>query len=134
MYCKGIWATAAERASNRPTTTTTASSSYGRGYQGVPFVSGGVKLGSKIEKKQPSKRELKKKPAIIESYDSDEDSDEKLGDDDDDDEVEFIGRKRKRRGQINVEDEEEEDSDGDKDSDIEEIQDDSNQQAGSVSK
>jgi hypothetical protein len=137
LYCKGIWATAAERASNRPTTTT-ASSSYGRGYQGVQFVSGGVKLGSKIEKKQPSKRELKKKPAIIESYDSDEDSDEKLGDDDDDDdEVEFIGRKRKRRGQINVEDEDEdedEDSDGDKDSDIEEIQDDSNQQAGSVSK
>ncbi len=132
MYCKGNWATAAERASNRPTTTA-SSSSYGRGYQGVQFVSGGVKLGSKIEKKQPSKRELKKKPAIIESYDSDEDSDEKLGDDDDDDEVEFIGRKRKRRGQINVEDEEE-DSDGDKDSDIEEIQDDSNQQAGSVSK
>ena len=135
MYCIGIWATAAERASNRPTTT--ASSSYGRGYQGVQFVSGGIKTGSKIEKKQPSKRELKKKPALIESYDSDEDSDEKQDDDyDDDDEVQYLGKKRKRRGQIiedddDDDDDEEEKDDDDKDSDIEEMQDDNNQQAGS---
>ncbi|CAF3977300.1 unnamed protein product, partial [Rotaria sp. Silwood2] len=118
----GIWATAAERASNRSTT----SSSYGRVSQGISFVSGGVKLGSKIEKKIP-KTETKTKPIIIESYDSDDDSDEKLDDEDnnddyDDDDVQIVGIKRRKRGDS---------SDDDNDSDIEEEQDEVNQPIGS---
>ncbi|CAF1354682.1 unnamed protein product [Rotaria sordida] len=113
----GIWATAAERASNRPTTS--SSSSYSRTSQGISFVSGGVKLGSKIEKKKS-----KTKPIIIESYDSDEDSDEKLDDEenDDDDDIEIIEKRRKRRHDI---------SDEDNNSDIEEEQDEINQPIGS---
>lgn len=125
-YFIGIWATAAERASNRPTTS--SSSSYSRVSQPISFVSGGVKLGSKIEKKKPTTKtaETKKKPALIESYDSDEDSDEKLDDeDDDDDEIEVIGKKRKKRGDM---------SDDDDDSDIEEIQDEGSRPVGSVRK
>ncbi|CAF3448324.1 unnamed protein product [Rotaria sp. Silwood1] len=116
----GIWATAAERASNR-STTSSSSSSYGRVSQGISFVSGGVKLGSKIEKK---KTETKTKPVIIESYGSDEDSDEKFDDEDDDDDdvIEVIGKKRRKRGDS---------SDDDNDSDIEEEQDEVNQPIGS---
>ncbi|CAF3432930.1 unnamed protein product [Rotaria sp. Silwood1] len=116
----GIWATAAERASNR-STTSSSSSSYGRVSQGISFVSGGVKLGSKIEKK---KTETKTKPVIIEGYGSDEDSDEKFDDEDDDDDdvIEVIGKKRRKRGDS---------SDDDNDSDIEEEQDEVNQPIGS---
>ena len=121
-YLTGIWATAAERASTRPTTT----SSYGRVSQPISFVSGGVKMGSKIEKKKAESKS--KKAPIIESYDSDEDSDVKL-DDDDDDDVEFIGKKRKRRGDFQDEDEDDDDEDN---SDVEEIEDESNRRAGSV--
>jgi hypothetical protein len=117
----GIWSTAAERTSNRPTT----SSSYGRTSQGISFVSGGVKSGSKIEKKKPPPTETKKKSIILESYDSDEDSDERINDEDDDDEVEIIEKKRKKRGDSS-------DDDGDDDSDIEEIQNESNRRHGSV--
>ncbi len=124
----GIWATTAERTSNRPTT---SSSSYGRVSQPVSFVSGGIKTGSKIEKKKSSTG-TKKKPILIESYDTDEDSDEKLDDDDDDDEIEVIEKKRKRRGDISEEDDD--DDDDDDDSDIEEIQDESNQPVELVKK
>jgi hypothetical protein len=124
----GIWATTAERTSNRPTTS--SSSSYGRVSQPVSFVSGGIKTGSKIEKKKSSTG-TKKKPILIESYDTDEDSDEKLDDDDDDDEIEVIEKKRKRRGDISEEDD---DDDDDDDSDIEEIQDESNQPVELVKK
>ena len=68
MYIVGIWATAAEKTSNRPPT-----SSYGRISKGISFISGGVNLGSKIEKKKTT-IEPKKKPSLIESYDSDENS------------------------------------------------------------
>ncbi|CAF4621372.1 unnamed protein product, partial [Rotaria magnacalcarata] len=113
----GIWSTATERASNNATTT---SSSYRRMPQGISFVSGGLKTGSKIEKKEKKK----KKPILIESYDSDEDdSDEKPDDEyDDDDDIEIIKKNRNKR---------KESSDEDDDSDIQEIQDDSNPPAGS---
>ncbi|CAF1000267.1 unnamed protein product [Adineta steineri] len=123
----GIWATSAERASNRPTTT--ASSSYGRGPQSISFVSSGIKLGGNVEKKKKSTTaETKKKPAIIESYDSDEDSDEiNDDDDDDDDEVEVIGKRRRKRGDMSDDD----DDDDDNDSDVEEIRDEKNRPNGS---
>ena len=120
MYSIGIWATAAERTSNRPTT----APSYGRYPQSVAFVSGGVKSGSKIEKKKAEQKP--KKAPLIEIYDSDEDSDEKLDDDDDDDDMEVIGKKRKKRGDFEDEDD---DDDDDDDSDVEEIQDESNRPA-----
>ncbi len=130
MYFIGIWATAAERASNRPTTSS-SSSSYGRGSQGVSFVSGGVKLGSKIEKKPANTTGTKKKPILLESYGSDEDSDEKIDDeDDDDDDVEIIEKKRKKRRDSSDDD----DDDDDDDSDIQEIQDESNQPVELVKK
>jgi hypothetical protein len=121
LHVIGIWSTTAERTSNRPTT---SSSSYSRGSQSISFVSGGVKLGSKIEKKNPTTG-TKKKPILIESYVSDEDSDEKVDEDDDDDEIEIIGKKRRKRGDM---------SDDDGDSDIEEEQDETNQPVGSVRK
>ena len=100
----GIWATQAERANTRPTTS--SSSSYSRVSQPISFVSGGLKSGSKTEKPQQGKPKAtgsQKKPILIESYDSDEDSDEKLDgdfnddDDDDDDDVKIIEKKRKKR-------------------------------------
>lgn len=99
----GIWATQAERANTRPTAS--SSSSYSRVSQPISFVSGGLKSGSKTEKPQPGKPKApgsQKKPILIESYDSDEDSDEKLDgdfndDDDDDDDVDIIEKKRKKR-------------------------------------
>jgi hypothetical protein len=97
----GIWATQTERANTRPTAS--SSSSYSRVSQPISFVSGGLKSGSKIEKPQqqgkPKTTGSQKKPIPIESYDSDEDSDEKLdGDfDDDDDDVKIIEKKGKKR-------------------------------------
>jgi len=123
LHFIGIWATTAERTSNRPTTS--SSSSYTRGSQSISFVSGGVKLGSKIEKKT-SKTGTKKKPILIESYVSDEDSDEKIDEDDDDDEIEIIRKKRRKQGDMS--------DDDDGDSDIEQEQDETNQPVGSVRK
>ncbi|CAF0946683.1 unnamed protein product [Adineta ricciae] len=106
----GIWATASERATSRPTTTTT---SYSRVAQPIAFVSGGVKLGSKIDNKKPATTKPTKKPIISNDYISDEDSDEPADDDenDDDDEVEVIGRKRKKRGDMSDDDDDDDDDD-----------------------
>ena len=99
----GIWATASARATTRPTTTTT---SYSRVAQPIAFVSGGVKLGSKIDNKKPATTKPTKKSIISNDYISDEDSDELADDDenDDDDEVEVIGKKRKKRGDMSDDD------------------------------
>jgi hypothetical protein len=118
----GIWSTAAEKKTNRPST----SSSYSRVSQPISFVSGGLKSGLKTEQKK-STTGTKKTPILIESYDSDEDSDEQLDndDDDDDDDVEIIEKKRKKRKDSSEED----------DSDIEEEEEQenkSNRRHGSV--
>ena len=85
-------------------------------------MSGGVNLGSKIEKEKTT-IEPKKKPTLIESYDSDENSDENS-----DDEIEVIGKKRKKRGDSS------EDDDDDDNNNIEEEQDETNRPIGSVSR
>ena len=82
-------------------------------------------MGEKTGKQQNTTKPTgsQKKPILIDSYNSDEDSDEKLdGDYDDEDEVEIIESKRKKR----------KDSSDEVDSDDEEEQAEGNQAARSV--
>ena len=111
----GIWANEAERMANRPTSS--SATSYGRPFSGIPFVSGGVKLGSKIEKEKPvASKPTTEKRKLIESYGSDEESEEELNDDNDSD-VEVIEKKPRRRRDSSDEDDDDDDDEKEDDDD-----------------